>query len=126
MARIISTRRLVALFAAIAAMMATPLAAQPIEQVDPNEAIDGDLVENPGEPSVYGTPATQPQSQPQAPAQSEPQSGVSAWTDLSPETDAPAADQPQAYSQNNTAPPAVPAASAETWQDDDLIGAAQD
>jgi len=126
MARTISTRRLVALFAAIAAMVATPLAAQPIEQVDPNEAIDGDLVENPGEPSVYGTPATQPQSQPQAPAQSEQQSGVSAWTDLSPETDASAADQPQAYSQNNSAVPASPAASAETWQDDDLIGAAQD
>jgi len=117
MARTISTRRLVALFAAMAAMIATPLAAQPIEQVDPNEAIDGDLVENPGEPSVYATPAPQPQS----PAQPAPDTGVSAWTDLSPETDAPVAQQPQPYD----APPAVPAASAETWQDDDLIGAAQ-
>ena len=119
MTRIDSIRRFAALFTAVFAMAATPLAAQPIEQVDPNQAIDGDLVENPGEPSVYGSPET---PQPQQPAPAEPQSGVSSWTDISPEDEpAPAQAPTQTYSET----PAVPSADAETWQDDDLIGAAQ-
>ncbi|GAB5349773.1 DUF1134 domain-containing protein [Alteriqipengyuania sp. 357] len=128
MTRIDSIRRFAALFTAIFAIAAAPLAAQSIEQVDPNQAIDGDLVENPGEPSVYGNPANQqPQPQPQQPAPAEPQAGVSGWTDLSPDRDdaAATAAQGESYAQPYADTPAVPAADAETWQDDDLIGAAQ-
>ena len=120
MARTLSIHRFAALFVAMFALLATPIAAQTLETIDPNQQIDGDLMENPGEPSVYGTP-----QQPAQPAE-EPQSQVSTWTDLSPQseqvTPAPAEADSYAYA----AEPTVPAAeSADTWRDDDLIGAAQ-
>ena len=120
MSRTVSIRRYAALFTAILAMVAAPIAAQPLERVDPNEAIDGDLVENPGEPSVYADPATTPEPQTVSPQR---ESQVARWTDIPPEADSYAAQPaaPQAYAET----PAVPPADAETWRDDDLIGAAQ-
>ncbi|MBB3033657.1 DUF1134 domain-containing protein [Alteriqipengyuania lutimaris] len=134
MARTVSIRHIAALCAAIFGMAAAPLAAQPIETVDPTRTIeagqiDGDIEENPGEPSIYGergaTPAPQPESQ------------VSTWTDMSPDSEA---DTAAGY-QGAAAPSATTAASPQgqaaseaiastaappgTWQDDDLIGAAQ-
>ncbi|UIP06716.1 DUF1134 domain-containing protein [Erythrobacter sp. SDW2] len=52
-----SIRSTIAAVAACLAMAAAPLAAQPVETIDPNSAIDGDLAEQPGEPSVYAAPA---------------------------------------------------------------------
>ena len=40
-------------------MAAGPLAAQ-VETIDPDSAIDGDLVEQPGDQPVYGEPAATP------------------------------------------------------------------
>ena len=40
-------------------MAASPLAAQ-VETIDPDSAIDGDLVEQPGDQPVYGEPKTAP------------------------------------------------------------------
>ena len=126
MARTLSARRFVAMLAAAFALVATPVAAQTLETIDPNQQIDGDLVENPGEPSVYGTP------QEPAGTTGEPQSQVSTWTDLSPATDPadpdPATTQTEADSYAYayaTQDPVAPAATEETWQNDDLIGAAQ-
>ena len=144
MARTVSIRHIAALCAAIIGMAATPLAAQPLETVDPNEEIDswqdgsrqssgqidGDIEENPGEPSVYGAPGTPPAQQPSA---AQPQSQVSTWTDLSPESEQDAATgyegtaSPGASPQGEAASEAIAATAAPpgTWQNDDLIGAAQ-
>lgn len=124
MTRTASIRRLVALIAATFAMAAAPLSAQPLERVDPTEQIDGDISENPGEPSIYGEPqqAPQPQTQPQ----SGPSSQVSTWSDLSPESETRADAAPVTQGEDYVAgTAAVPAADAATWHDDDLIGAAQ-
>mgnify|MGYP001963915098 CR=1 FL=1 len=130
MPRNLSIRHLATLFAAILAMAAAPLAAQPIETVDPDLQIDGDISENPGEPSPYATPS----STPTQPAPVEPESRVSTWTDLSPgdEQSAPQTVETDSYAvaEPGTAggmagTPAVPPPDAETWHDDDLIGAAQ-
>ena len=127
-----NARRLVALFTAAFAIalapVAAPLAAQPIETVDPDAQIDGDLAENPGEPSIYGNPQWNEGETPQQPSQQpqpEPRSNVSTWTDLSPETEEEQA-APTGSETVAAAPPAVPpAAEAQAWRDDDLIGAAQ-
>ena len=50
--------RLGLVFAAFG-MVAAPLSAQ-VETIDPNSAIDGDLVEQPGDQPVYGEPAATP------------------------------------------------------------------
>ena len=126
MTRIVSIRRIAALFAAIIAMVAAPVAAQPIETVDPNETIggpiDGDISESPGEPYIYGTP--QDGTPPAQPAPAQPQSQVSTWTDLSPQ-EGTADSQAMASGKSYDTTAAAPAADAQTWRDDDLIGAAQ-
>lgn len=115
-----SIRRVAALLVAVFALGAAPLAAQPLEQVDPSEAIDGDLAEQPGEPSVYGDPAGE------QPAPEQPQAQVSSWSDLSPAGE-PIAAPAESWAASPPATQAVPAADeATTWRDDDLIGAAQD
>ena len=69
--------------AMLAAGLATPLAAQQsIETVDPSQAIDGDLSENPGEPWIYDDRDPVPEPQPQTE-----QLSVANWTDLTPESE---------------------------------------
>ncbi|MBO79918.1 DUF1134 domain-containing protein [Citromicrobium bathyomarinum] len=126
MPRTLSIRRVATLLAAIFAMASAPLAAQSIEQVDPNLQIDGDISENPGEPSVYGNPDYPAQQ----PAPAEPESQVSTWSDLSPSNDQ--ATESETYGSTAATPaPAYAEAARDaaddpnTWQDDDLIGAAQ-
>lgn len=143
MARTVSIRHIAALCAAILGMAAAPLAAQPLETVDPTEEIDGwqggsqdggqidgDIEENPGEPSVYGEPGATAARQP-APRQ--PQSQVSTWTDLSPDSEQDVAPEYQAATAPTASPEGEAASEAVastavppgTWQNDDLIGAAQ-
>lgn len=118
MPRTPSIRHFAALLVAAFAMIAAPVAAQPIETIDPSAQIDGDISENPGEPSVYGEPQD---PMLQAPPGSEPDPQVSNWNDLSPDS---AATTPDTY--NYATEGATPAAEDGTWRDDDLIGAAQD
>lgn len=114
-----SIRSTMAAAAACLAMAVAPLVAQPVETIDPNSAIDGDLVEQPGEPSVYASPAdagttfetpTPQDDAPVAPSWSNPGEveGWSAQTVTDPST-APGAQQVEKT----------------TYGEDDLIGAAE-
>ncbi len=119
MTRILSIRHFAALLLAMLALVAAPVAAQQqIETVDPTQAIDGDISENPGEPSVYG----EPQDTQAPPANS--QSQVSNWTDLTPEAEP--TDEPMTNGEEYAYANEAPAAEGSTWRDDDLIGAATD
>ncbi|WP_284124420.1 DUF1134 domain-containing protein [Parerythrobacter aestuarii] len=122
-------------FAAVAtcaALAAAPLAAQAVETIDPDTAIDGDLVEQPGDQPVYSdAPATGVASPagpsieftPTPPADAPAEAGVApswsdpgvveSWTGESLGEEA------------GTDVPAAPQASATTYGEDDLIGAAE-
>ncbi|OZA93243.1 DUF1134 domain-containing protein [Altererythrobacter sp. H2] len=104
-------RRSFAAIAGAGALLAAPLAAQPIESMDPNAfAIDGDLAENPGEQTVYTDPEgvtfteTAPQGMSESPGEVAPD-----WAD-------PAGGPDRV---------AVAEASSSTYGEDDLIGAAE-
>jgi len=91
-----------------ALVLTAPAAAQDLEKVDPDkamteQAIDGDLVKP-------AAPASAPTAAPGDPSAN--------WSDIAPATPAAPAD-------TSTAPVAVPAATAETYGEDDLIGAAE-
>lgn len=119
-------RSTLAAFAACMALAAAPLAAQSVETIDPDSAIDGDLVEQPGDQPVYSAPATGAQadvefrstppadSAPPAPSWSNP-GEVQGWQ-------SPTA--PVAAEAGAQAAPATQA-SATTYGEDDLIGAAE-
>ena len=100
-------------------MAAGPLAAQ-VETIDPDSAIDGDLVEQPGDQPVYGEPAPTPSYTP-APQAAAPAEGPAETY----------ADQPQWSEQSaeQAAGEAVDGAGvddpATTYREDDLIGAAE-
>lgn len=100
-------------------LAAAPLAAQ-VETIDPNNAIDGDLVEQPGDQPVYGEPAPTPSYTP-APQAAAPAEGPAVTY----------ADQPQWSEQSaeQAAGEAVDGAGvddpATTYREDDLIGAAE-
>ena len=103
-----------ALLALAAACAGAPLAAQGIQTIDPDAAIDGDL------------------SQPQPPPRTAPDPPAPAIDygsdDLATESAAPAADDPVAAAPAAEAAPATPqaaAAQADTYKEDDLIGAAE-
>lgn len=108
----------------IAAFTATPLSAQQIETVDPDTAIDGDLVESPGDPSVYEyaatPPATSTATDPQPDSQDSRTTVEQAWSDPVVTSDDPSIAAAQA-----SANPAVAAAQGNTYAKDDLIGAAE-
>ncbi|GAA4641583.1 hypothetical protein GCM10023115_00820 [Pontixanthobacter gangjinensis] len=116
-----------------AALISSPLAAQAIETVDPNEtigAIDGDLAgentEQPGDAPIYadeqvaGTPSTTPP---------EPSFGDKMLTGTEPPAEAPTWSDPVMSSPGTAseagAPADAPAAGANTYKEDDLIGAAE-
>ncbi|QYU66153.1 DUF1134 domain-containing protein [Leptolyngbya sp. 15MV] len=97
------TRRSLAALLGAGALAATPLAAQQIETMDPNEfAIDGDLAEQPGDQSVYVAPA---------PAEPVPVDTAAA----------PTWSEPGAV----PAEQAVASVDGSTYGEDDLIGAAE-
>lgn len=118
-------RSTIAVLAACFALAANPLAAQTMETIDPDSAIDGDLVEQPGEPSVYASPADAGTSYPtRAPEVSAP--AAPSWSDPG---------QVEAWNpQTVTDPGAIPAPATATgaaqvekttYGEDDLIGAAE-
>lgn len=108
----------------IAAFTAVPSYAQQIETLDPDTAIDGDLVEAPGEPSVYEYAATPPTTStaadPWPDAQDSRTSVAQAWSDPVVTSDDPSVAAAQA-----SADPAAAAAQGGTYAKDDLIGAAE-
>lgn len=112
-------RSTLAALAAGLALAAAPLAAQSMETIDPDTAIDGDLIEQPGEPSVYASPADPAPADeaPAAPSWSNP-GEVQSWTGEGVSDPAVAA-----------APAAQPAPASQTgdttYAEDDLIGAAE-
>ena len=96
---------------ALAALPVAPLAAQQIEQVDPNAyAIDGDLA---GETD--------------APAYEDPAAELPAQTTVDPAYAEPVvtSNEPSYAASQAAAEPAVAAAQGETYKEDDLIGAAE-
>lgn len=99
----------------LAAFTAAPLAAQQIQTVDPDTAIDADLVEAPGEPSVYETPAAPPPV-----AEDSRVTVAEAWSDPVVTSNDPSVAAAQA-----SANPEVAAAQGDTYAKDDLIGAAE-
>jgi hypothetical protein len=98
-------------------MATAPLAAQ-VETIDPDSAIDGDLVEQPGDQPVYGEPDAAPTYAPE----------TEATTPVETET---ATEQPQWSEQaaEAAASDAVDTAAVDdpstTYREDDLIGAAE-
>ncbi|WP_128891850.1 DUF1134 domain-containing protein [Erythrobacter sp. HKB08] len=124
----------VAGFIAGALAFAAPVAAQ-IETVDPSVAIDGDLMEQPGDAPVYDAPASPPEqvNAPQTdtrPSVSEVfdgQGGAADGAEVAPSWSNPvvtSGDASEAASQA-AGDPEVAAAQDATYKEDDLIGAAQ-
>lgn len=111
------TRTLPRIGLALAAfgMAASPLAAQ-VETIDPNSAIDGDLVEQPGDQPVYADPGTTPEAATQyesaTPATSDPEPPQ--WSEQAAEEAASSAVDSAGVDDPST-----------TYREDDLIGAAE-
>lgn len=123
------------------ALVASPVCAQSIETVDPNEAIDADLEEAPGEQPVYADEQAYEFAKEQgesaatdisdAPAAGDSEAGANASTgsvyDAAPTWADPVVtsdDASEAASQASDSP-AVAAAQGDTYAQDDLIGAAE-
>ncbi len=120
----------VALFGSLA-LVASPLGAQQIETVDPDEAIgqiDGDLEEQPGEQPVYADEQPADVDSPKI----EPTFAERMATGTSDEQVAPTWADPVVTADNASdaagqaaGDPEVAAAQGDTYKEDDLIGAAQ-
>nr|WP_258319900.1 DUF1134 domain-containing protein [Qipengyuania flava] len=100
-------------------LAASPLAAQ-VETIDPNSAIDGDLVEEPGDQPVYGEPAAEavddattytPEPDAAAPADAYPEQPQ--WSEQAAEEAAREGTETAALDDSST------------YREDDLIGAAE-
>jgi hypothetical protein len=105
--------------AAALCLVASPLAAQSIETVDPNIAIDGDLAEQPGDQPVYAQPVGE-----EAYEQADTRPSVD---DVFSESDAGADVAPSWSDPEATSGEVADAAADEstTYKEDDLIGAAE-
>ncbi len=102
--------------AAVAGMAMTPLAAQAqVRTVDPNTAIDADLAPPPATSSAPTDPGVDPSVGTTAPAESTPPQAPASTDPSSTATGAPV---------TSNSPPAAPSPS-ESYQEDDLIGAAE-
>ncbi|MBD3730667.1 MAG: DUF1134 domain-containing protein [Sphingomonadales bacterium] len=118
-------------FAALAGLAMTaaalPAAAQEIQKIDPDTAIDGDLQEQPGDAPVYGTPA------PSGEVTTDANAGVAGWSsaDTQQQADgdvvmvAPSWNDPSQAASEASADPAGAAVQGGTYKKDDLIGAAE-
>ncbi|USA38691.1 DUF1134 domain-containing protein [Pelagerythrobacter marinus] len=125
-----------AALAGAAALAAAPLAAQTIETFDPDTAIDGDLMERPGDQPVYAEPQPTPDTaatgpgddavtySPTPPADAP---VAPAWSDPSAATAPAAATAPGIGPVSPAARAGSPqvAAASDTYKEDDLIGAAE-
>ncbi|MEZ5694228.1 MAG: DUF1134 domain-containing protein [Altererythrobacter sp.] len=105
--------------AAALCLVASPLAAQSIETVDPNIAIDGDLAEQPGDQPVYAQPVGE-----EAYEQADTRPSVD---DVFSESDAGADVAPSWSDPEATSGEVADVAADEstTYKEDDLIGAAE-
>ena len=115
MTRVFAKKRHLGLALAALCLAANPLAAQ-MESIDPDSAIDGDLVEQPGEQPVYAEPddATTYSAEPDAAAPEEAYPEPPSWSEQSAEAGAAAAVQTAQVEDPST-----------TYREDDLIGAAE-
>ncbi len=104
----------------IAAFTAAPLSAQQIETFDPDSAIDGDLVEAPGDPSVYEYPVTEEAANARPNVTDSRETVAEAWSEPVVTSNDPSVAAAQA-----SASPEVAAAQGNTYAKDDLIGAAE-
>ncbi len=108
--------RLVAVAAGAVTLAASPLYAQSIERIDPNTAIDGDLVEQPADAQAYDDAVTyQPTPPDDTPAE------------VSNEWQQPVvtADSASTAASQAAAEPEIAAVQGDTYKQDDLIGAAE-
>lgn len=112
-------RSTLAMFAACLAVAAAPLAAQSVETIDPDTAIDGDLAEQPGEPSVYASPADAGTTF-ETPAPAEEAPVAPSWSDPG---------QVESWSEQTVTDPTTAEGAQQadktTYGEDDLIGAAE-
>lgn len=110
------------------AMFSAPLAAQSIETIDPDTAIDGDLAEQPGEPPVYSAPGSDDSVADDSVTGADPaDAGVPDWS-FEPADDAqvaPSWNNPSDAAGTASENPAVAAENGTTYKQDDLIGAAE-
>lgn len=108
----------------IATFTAAPVSAQQIETFDPDTAIDGDLVESPGEPSVYEYSVTEADAKPSVNVRPDADDSrvtvAEAWSDPVVTSNDPSIAAAQASSS-----PEAAAAQGNTYAKDDLIGAAE-
>lgn len=105
------------------AVFSAPLAAQSIETIDPDSAIDADLVEQPGEQPVYADPVFDDNVTSADPADA----GVSDWN-FEPTDDAqvaPSWNNPSEAASTASENPAAAVETNTTYKKDDLIGAAE-
>lgn len=126
--------RMAAVIAGTIGFAISPLAAQGIERIDPNQAIDGDLMqgeaqapaEQPGDDPVYNADAPYQMATPVGP---EAGTAEEAWntTEVAPSFSEPVVTSGTASqaASEAAAQPAVAAAQGDTYRQDDLIGAAQ-
>lgn len=122
-------RGTLAMLAGAAALAVTPVSAQTIETFDPDTAIDGDLMERPGDQPVYAEPEPQAEAggdsvvySPTPPADAP---VAPAWSDPAAPAGESGARETGAAAGSATASPQVAAAPGETYKEDDLIGAAE-
>lgn len=120
--------RMAAVIAGAIGFTVSPLAAQGIERIDPDQAIDGDLMqgeaqapaERPGDDPTFETDSPYQAATPVGP-EADANANVEAWTATEV---APSFSEP-VVTADDAAQPAVAAAQSETYRQDDLIGAAQ-
>ena len=116
-------RSTLAVLAAGLALAASPLAAQSMETIDPDSAIDGDLLEQPGEPSVYAPPSDQgASSSMRVPEENAPVPAAPSWSN--PGTSA-GWSAPAESAASTAAPATAQRVEKTTYGEDDLIGAAE-
>lgn len=111
------------------ALAAAPLAAQSIETVDPDTAIDGDLAQQANDPPIYADPSQELPVQKSVRVGSGTENDWPAQTNpaMAPEWSDPVvtSSDPSVAASQASANPAAAAVQGDTYRKDDLIGAAE-
>ncbi|AKM07909.1 DUF1134 domain-containing protein [Pelagerythrobacter marensis] len=113
-------RGTLAMVAGAAALAVAPVGAQTIETFDPDTAIDGDLMERPGDQPVYAEPNTTDNGVVYSPTPPTDAPVAPTWSDPGTATSAAPATTGQ-----GSANAQVASAQSDTYKEDDLIGAAE-